>query len=657
MTDNSDSKQYIGLLGAHYEPNALTGAQELVFDSDELSRAVITKMDSWNHSVETNGLINQWRQNYMLYYGYSSFMTYGIPSNFGIVGDDDQYMSIRVNHYRNVLTHILNMIYAKRRALKSAASNTDPDALNSTTLFDNILEHTMRIKRGGRFFKDVGEIGMVYGTGAGFIEWDTFKGAPYASGDNKIIHAGDLRMRAKPPTDFYTDMQKQEWEDVEWVIVRDYINKYILAANFPDYADQILKLKRDDIITSTTWFDQITDSDDIPVYKFFHRRTPGLLPDGRYAIILGKDLVPYDGPNPYGELPLFLVRPSKWIGSFYGYTMATDLAPIQMFYDLVASTVATNVTAYGLPPIIGRDAADIQATELVGGMRYLQVPHDQELPQALNLMNPNGEMMNLLNSIERWLETMSGANSVVRGNPETSLKSGVALSIVQSQAIQFMSGFESSVSDFEEDAGNFILKLYKMFADTEQVVSIIGKDKLNEIRRWTKDDIKLVENVYVERVDPVSQTIAGRIQIAQDLLQAQKLGTPQEYITVLETGQWTPVIKSEESQLKLIRVENQKLLDGMPPMPTKYDDHDLHIKEHMTVIADPDTRLQPQVMQAVDMHIQQHELLKQQRIIEEARRQQETQMAIMPMPPPGMMGGGGPPPGMPPGPPQEGPPQ
>lgn len=647
------SNEYIGTLGVHYVPDPVNGGQVLTYESDRLSEAVVTRMDSWYHSVETNGIINQWNQNFCQYYGSPGFTSYGNTGGFGSSGEGEQYMTIRVNHYRNVLTHMLNMLYAKQRALKSAASNTDPEALNSTSLFDNILEHTMRIKHGSRFFKDTGEIGMITGTGAGFVEWDTFKGAPYATGDNKIIHSGDLRMRAKTPMDFYTDLGKQEWEDVDWVIVRDYVNKYILAVNFPDYADQILKLKRNNIITGSSYFEQYVDSDDVPVYKFFHKRTPGLLPDGRYAIVLDKNLVPYDGPNPYGELPLFLIRPSKFIGSFYGYTIATDLAPIQMFYDLVASMVCTNVTAYGLPPIVGRAASDIQATELVGGMKYLQIPMNAELPQALNLMSNNGEMMNLLNAIEGWMESISGVNSVVRGNPESSLKSGVALSIIQSQAIQFMSGFDASISDFEEDVGNFILKLYKKFADTEQVVSIIGRDQMSEIRRWDKSDIALVENVYVERVDPVSQTIAGRMQIAQDLLHAQKLGTPQEYITVLQTGQWTPVVKSEESQNKLVRVENQRLLDGIVPMPTKYDDHDFHISEHMTVVADPDTRLNPQVMQAVDFHIQQHEMLKQQNIIEQAQKQMAVQAAIAPPQMPGLPPGAPPPPM---GPQEQGPP-
>ena len=41
-------------------------------------------------------------------------------------------------------------------------------------------------------------------------------------------------------------------------------------------------------------------------------------------------------------------------------------------------------------------------------------------------------------------ETVSGVNSVVRGNPEKSIKSGAALATIQAQAIQFMNGLQQS---------------------------------------------------------------------------------------------------------------------------------------------------------------------------------------------------------------------
>jgi hypothetical protein len=588
-------------------------------------------MVHWSSSVETNGLMNQWRQNFQLYYGTATNRTIGYAPSYGIFGDYSEYMSVRVNHFRNVLQHMLNLIYANRRGLKSAAANTDPDALNSCNLFDSILEYTMRIKKAERFFKKTGEIGLLTGTGAILAEWDTFKGTPYATDGNIIANTGDLRIRSKTPWDFYTDMNKQEWEDVDWVIVRDYVNKFVLAANFPDMAERIIKLRRFEPISDTTYFVDGGYSDDVPVYKFYHKKIPGLMPDGRFAMIFDKDLVAYDGPNPYDDLPLFLCKPNDWIGSFYGYSPSNDLAPLQMFYDLVTTQIATNVTAYGVPCIIGRNGSDLQPTELIGGMKYIKVNPGVEPPQALNLLSTNPELYQLSQMLVQLMETVSGVNSVVRGNPESNLKSKVALAFVQSQAIQFMSGFERSVADMEEDVGNFMLKIYKKYANTEQVVSVIGKDKKYEIKRWTKEDIDLVQNVYVDRVDALSQTAEGKWMMAEALLQKGAITDPQTFITVATTGQYDSKIKYPVNQEKLIRLENQRMLDGIKPIAVIDDDHDRHLAEHQEVISDIDTRMNSSIVDAYLAHMEEHKQLKLQKAIDDAHFQATVQMSVQQM--------------------------
>ncbi len=188
------------------------------------------------------------------------------------------------------------------------------------------------------------------------------------------------------------------------------------------------------------------------------------------------------------------------------------------------------------------------------------------------------------------------------------------MSIMVSQSLQFMSGFEKSAADHEEDLANFFLKLYKKFANTEQVVSIIGKDKINEIKKWSSEDIQLVNSVYVERVDPVSQTIAGRLQMAQDLMANKMISNPQEYLTVLTTGQLEPMYKAEVDELKLVHSENQRLMEGVPAPVLITDNHPMHISEHLCVLSDPDLRIRAQqpgskeeaiVGNALN-HIQQH---------------------------------------------------
>jgi hypothetical protein len=61
-----------------------------------------------------------------------------------------------------------------------------------------------------------------------------------------------------------------------------------------------------------------------------------------------------------------------------------------------------------------------------------------------------------------------------------------------------------------------------------------------------------------------------------------------------------------QSELLLIKSENESLVDAEPIMAVATDQHSLHIKEHTCVLADPDLRKDPALVQRTLMHIQEH---------------------------------------------------
>lgn len=589
-------------------------AEEL---ADECQKRIIR----WNDSLYRNGLINIWQRNYRLYYNADPYFrpnTYW--NDFGVTGEAGEYLNIRVNHYRNLLTHMLNMIFSKLPALKSRAANTTPQAMESIDLCDAILEHDMHKKQINRQLKKAGEMALLFGTGAVSLEWDVNAGDPYLTDEmGRLISSGDVKCRAKSPLDFYTDTAKEDWNDVDWIVQRDFVNKYMLAAQFPDMTDKILTESDNDYIKRGIYFFDVNETDDIPVYKYYHRHAQGMLPNGRFCMWVNPNCVLYDGPNPYKKIPLFLVKPSEGLGTYYGYSPSFDLAPVQMFYNMVMSSIATNIAAHGVSNVVGTRGSDISVTQLVGGMNYIEVAPGMPPPQPLNLLSTAPEMYQISQYLERIMETVSGVNSVARGQPDSNLKSGVALGIVQSMAIQFMSGFQQSVINTLEDIGNFDLELNKTYANTPRVVSIVGKDKINEIRRWTAADISLVENIYIEPVDPFSQTLAGREARAENLLQ-KGLVNPQEYLTVATTGQLEPLYRRPMSELNYIRCENEKMINGEKVPVYITDNHPLHIDEHLTSTFDPDLRLKAQIPGSPEQtimanlleHVEQHKMAMQQ---------------------------------------------
>jgi hypothetical protein len=211
-----------------------------------------------------------------------------------------------------------------------------------------------------------------------------------------------------------------------------------------------------------------------------------------------------------------------------------------------------------------------------------------------------------MKQLEGLVETLSGVNSVVRGNPEANLRSGNALALIQAQAVMFASGLQQSYVLMMEEVGTAIIKILQDFAKAPRIAAIAGKAHRMELKEFTSEDLMAIDRVRVGVSNPMSKTVAGRLEIANNLLQMGLITNPKHYFTVLHTGNLDTMIEGEEQELLLIRKENEWLMEGKVPVVTPIDAHNLHIAEHKAVLADPDSRQNPELVQAALDHIQEH---------------------------------------------------
>jgi hypothetical protein len=241
------------------------------------------------------------------------------------------------------------------------------------------------------------------------------------------------------------------------------------------------------------------------------------------------------------------------------------------------------------------------------------------------------------------METISGVNSVSRGNPQKSLESGSALALVQSMAIQFNAPLQQSYIQLLEDVGTMTIQILQEYADTPRVVQISGKRSRGIVQQaFTKDDISGISRVQVQAGNPMAKTVSGRLAIAQDLLQNQIITTPEEYLMVLETGELEPLTQGPTAELLNLATENELLTDGQQVLTMFTDDHVLHITEHKALAGDPAVRQDPNKIQLLNQHIMEHIQFLSDPMYQNYR----TLMGQPSLPPMGMpgMGGGGMPP-------------
>lgn len=574
--------------------------------ADEAVSVLMSKVDHWTNNLESNGYLEKLRMAWSAYHGaYYSDVSSGHQITFG--GTQGELAQLPVNHVRNLAEHILVMITANRPTMEARATNTDYKSLTQTMLANGLLDYYMREKRMEKYLKRAVEYAIVLGAGFIKMNWNATTGELYDVNEetNSPIYEGDVEFTNLSPFDVVMDSTKED-QNHDWIMCRTWKNKYDLAAKYPELNDKILKIptKSEQIKFRFSGFSQ-EDTDDVAVYEFYHRRTESL-PDGRYILFLSDDIVLYDGPLPYRILPVFRIAPADILGTPYGYTSVFDLLPLQEAVNSLYSTVLSNQNAFGVQNILVPRGADITINELVGGLNVIEANIQAGKPEPLNLTRTAPETFEFAKILEQQMETLSGVNSVARGNPEASLKSGTALALVQSMAIQFMSGLQQSYVQLIEDVGTALIMMLRDFAAVPRVAAIVGKSHRTEMKEFNGDDLNNVNRVIVDVGNPLARTTAGRVQMAEQLLQMGAIKDPQQYFTVINTGRLDVMNEGLQAELLLIRDENEKMMGGEQVPVLGIDDHKNHIMEHKSILADTDLRKDPTLVKNVLDHIQGH---------------------------------------------------
>lgn len=575
--------------------------------------------------------LSRWQRN-IDYYHNRAYHDQG--GDIGYTGEQEEFTSVGVNHFRNIIQHMKNLITGARPSFQARATNSDQKSLQQARLANNLLDYYSREKRMERKVYQAVEYSLVMDAGYVLTTWDADAGREYsveisepevitetipgsdgapvdpafAQPDQvreRVVYEGDLRFESLPPVDVIVDPSKQSFEDNIWVVVRRYRSRWDLMVNYPERADELRSQKSGVEERQIGWPGKLDISaDDIEVFEFYHAKTPAL-PEGKYALFTRDGVMLLELPLPYRELTLRQITAGTELGSQFGYSVANDLAPLQDLINMEISTISTNHATFGVQNVAAPRDSGITVKQLEG-MNLVEYDASGGPPTALNLTNTPNEIFKFLEILTATAETISGINSVVRGSPQANLESGTAIALVQQQALEYASHLQDSYVRLLEDVGTDAIRILRDFASTPRLVHIAGKHKLAAMREFTGNDLQNVNRVVVDLGNPLSRTTAGRVELAYNLINFGIIKTPEEYLTVVETGSLDPLTEHNSSELGLIRHENEMLMEnqGVPVLIT--DDHRLHILEHSTILANPEVRINGPQVQVVLDHIQQH---------------------------------------------------
>ncbi len=595
------------------------------------------KVDQYRNFCTDRGKFAKWQRALNNYYGVSSD---ALKSSNVVTsgGDDGQLSMMKVNDFRNLIQHQLILITGQRPAGQAKAINSDPESLHQARIGSLLTEYYLSQVGWEEKFVKGSEASLVVDEAFYVLDWDANTGEVVRPDEEgRLIKSGDATLRVVMPWNMARDPYIQDPAEMKWGIYTYRVNKWDLAAKFPQHREIILDNKTDKSKPFPFNNTDDTDSDQIEVAVLSHDKTDAC-PQGRVTMAISEAIL-IDVPMlPFAEWNIYRISQNDILDTGFGYTNNNDLLALEAVTDSLNSIVITNQLNYGAQSIKGAKGLGLDYTQLANGSTYFEVePSMFNMLEPIQMTNTAPEIFKYIDDLGRKKETIAGINSVVRGDPEGALRSnsGSALALVQAQSLQFQSGGQRSYYHALSKVNTGLIKLLQRYADTERIVRITGKVQGQYLQefKFSKDNLSNISSVIFEMVDPVFQSIGGKISIADNLLQKNMIKNARQYLTVVRTGSLDAFTEDDEADEIAIKSENELLREGKPVRAIAVENHEEHIQGHMSVIASPNSKDNQALVDATLAHIMEHAELWQQLSLQNPALLIATKQKVLPPPP------------------------
>jgi len=672
------------------------GEGDIYWASNVDSRAVVAatkrRIRRYRESLRISGRADRMKRAWMAYQGWGpradADASRALPA-----GEQGEMIQLNVNHFAALVNQAVVLTTSNKPATKAVPANNDFESLAQAQLAESLNDYYDReLAVSDREYEAT--LCMVLMSESWMVqEWDRAAGAPVQPDEQgNIIRAGDVRITTLTPFDVGVDPDVQDVESNTWFAFRRRANKFDLAARYPACRDSLLSADRRDqtydAMDETSMSLDLqrrrtteADSDCVYVWELRHLRTPAL-PNGRRVVFVSEDCVLEDSVQkdetgtvkdfgyPYGSsLYAFSSAPDRIPGTSDGHTSFFDLLSLQEGVDLSASIFMSAINSGGMSNLYVPRGANITAEKLTGALNIVEFDGDL-VPKAESNLSIRPEVQQFTEACVSWMRQRVSMNDVVMGEPQKGMPAQ-AMALLRAQAVEFHSRLQASYERLVQRCRTGILKLLQKYAETERVALVSGKGNSWALRHFKADDLRGVDRFVVEPVNPTLKTLAGKVGFAQPLLENGVIGL-QEYLQLVETGRLEPIMRFAQDNQARIQREKELLMQGigLPPiktvmtpqgpmpsvgpsgMPDFADDglphlrplisdtHWLDIPEYLGVLAMPEVRDSPKVVQAVTEVVDFKLRLW---------RQMDPALIMLlkgvpPPPPPGMAMGGTPPP-------------
>lgn len=587
-----------------------TGSQQVYWakqPAEELVTTLIDKTQKYFSSAQRRGLQQMWAIAWAQYYGTDPARPGDMATQtLARTGPEGEFTRFRINEVRSFIKQGNTIAQGERPAFQCLVLNSDHGALASVEIADSIVSYLYKKALGEEKERLMLESEGVFGAGYGHLRWD-FEGGDDVEVDEPIYdemgepvimqmgpQAGQpaTMPKVKKSGSPYVDVMSP-WEvvldptsrDIKWAIVRERASKWEVAATYPELEEDILESASLDayVVERLFGYDWTDEGEDDCIVEHFYHPACRALPEGRYVGLCG-DVVLWDVPCPVSEgIPLIELCGGKFIGSAFGYADSWDLISIQEMIDQLCSDTASNLSTFGRQTLVYDKGGELDFDMIALGLRAIAKTPGSDPPIAINYASMPDSVQWFLTYLHSRHESISGLNSVARGNPASNIKSGQMAALFHSIAIEFQSARQAALDGARMRMANLMLDMVRSFADAPFLVEVAGVSERPYLAEFTKENVAGVRKVNVETTNPMQRSQAGRFEMfnaIKDLLPEQRDAA----VRGLTTGDWSGMTEDSRSSDLRIVWENEQLMDGQD-CPVGVGDHPFkHIQAHWDLV-------------------------------------------------------------------------
>ena len=359
-------------------------------------------------------------------------------------------------------------------------------------------------------------------------------------------------------------------------------------------------------------------------------------PGGQMIIIIGDSELVYYGDLPYSRIPLVQCICREVPGQFFGKSVIEDLIPRQKAYNGCLNRIHEYIKRIAIGNLsVQEGSIDIEEYEenglAPGAMLVYREGSNPPVPV------PNGqlptEIMTERYNLKTDMEYVAGTSQLmVNGATPAGVTSGTAISNLMEIDNTRLSLTGDHIRNSVRKLAILWLEIYKKYATTRRIVNYVGSNDIAKALVWCNEDI----NSYDVEYTTENELLMSEDMQRQRFFDAYNMGLftdnegriPERVklraLEFMKAGNYSDIMNLHLLQMQAAQRENVFFEEGVIPQVSEFDEHDIHIEEHLRYILQMDFQVmkfrKPDYAKALEDHIRAH-----QQIVEQEEQQKMLQ--------------------------------